>query len=78
MARRSIERWSDAVYRAPNASFDNVCLPASSRVSNGETRTFVLWITPFNEGLGLVGYRQRAQLWITQRISLTVAPLVSR
>jgi hypothetical protein len=53
MARRSIERWSDAVYRAPNASFDNVCLPASSRVSNGETRTFVLWITPFNEGLGL-------------------------
>ena len=56
----------------------NVRLPASSRVSNSETRTFVLWITPFNEGLGLVGYRQRAQLWITQRISLTVAPLVSR
>ena len=33
----------------------NVRLPASSRVSNSETRTFVLWITPFNEGLGLVG-----------------------
>ena len=58
MARRSIERWSDAVYRAPNASFDNVCLPASSRVSKGEKRTFVLWITRFNVGLGLIVCRQ--------------------
>jgi hypothetical protein len=29
-----------------------------SQVSNGEKRTFVLWITPFNEGLGSIICRQ--------------------
>ena len=62
MARRIVERWATLSTKplTPHSTHlrPNVCGPASSRVSNGEKRTFVLWITPFDEGLGFIVSRQ--------------------
>jgi hypothetical protein len=45
-----------------------------SQMSNGEKRTFVLWITPFNEGLGLIVCRESG---IADRRTVSLAAIAT-